>query len=289
MFPLLSLLFLFQSCVITVIARPVSPPFAWSNVKSLLAFGDSYTYVQGLYGRQNYSFIGDAFNFSYPSIQLLNDPIIQNQIGTSAGGPNWVEYLPGCFEGLPIRCRREREKELWDFAFAGADVSTKHLTLHHNYSVDLDSQVRQYDTYARPYLSLDPDRTLVTIFIGINDVSDSAKWTNASFPDLYSSIVETMLDSVSALAARSRLQDFLFMSLPPLEKTPGNVLAAAQNRTVYPSATQVASWNSVLSTQVDEWVRLQSGVRNAWVFDTYDFLNHIIEAPTEYGVKNVTG
>ncbi|RAL64012.1 hypothetical protein DID88_003200 [Monilinia fructigena] len=64
-------------------------PFSWEDTKYFLAFGDSYTYVQGTYGLQNYSFIGDLQNFSYTPAQILSNEIIQNQIGTSAGGPNW--------------------------------------------------------------------------------------------------------------------------------------------------------------------------------------------------------
>lgn len=45
-----------------------------------LAFGDSYTYVQGTYGLQNYSFIGDAFNYSYTPSELLSNTIVQNQV-----------------------------------------------------------------------------------------------------------------------------------------------------------------------------------------------------------------
>jgi hypothetical protein len=45
-----------------------------------LAFGDSYTYVQGTGGLQNYSFIGDLQNFTYTPQQLLTDEIVQNQV-----------------------------------------------------------------------------------------------------------------------------------------------------------------------------------------------------------------
>jgi hypothetical protein len=48
---------------------------------------------------------------------------VQNFTGTAEGGPNWIEYLTGCGvkPGLtsPLTCKRQ----LWDFAFAGADVS----------------------------------------------------------------------------------------------------------------------------------------------------------------------
>lgn len=96
--------------------------------------------MQGTYGYPNSSFIGDLLNLNYTPSQLLSDVIVQNQVthpeisllslehvadfvqtSTSAGGPNWVEYLTGCFSGLPSHCK----KQLWDFAFGGADVSTE--------------------------------------------------------------------------------------------------------------------------------------------------------------------
>lgn len=49
-------------------------------ISNSLAFGDSYTYVQGTSGRQNYSFIGDLQNYSFAPEKLLSDEIVQNQV-----------------------------------------------------------------------------------------------------------------------------------------------------------------------------------------------------------------
>ncbi|KAL9108002.1 MAG: hypothetical protein Q9227_007217 [Pyrenula ochraceoflavens] len=288
----------FTTCLFTgfVLAFPTEKSF-WSSTNSLLVFGDSYSYVQGTSGRQNYSFIGDAFNYSFTPSELLSDSIVQNQIGTSAGGPNWVEYLTDCFSGLPAECGKNGTdaKELWDFAFAGADVTTRFTTLHHNYSVDLDHQIAQYLAYASQPLALNlpPASTLVAIFIGINDISDTAKWTNVSFPDLYSDIISAELESATKLTTSSNssglaFESFLFLNLPPLEKTPGNVVAAAKNQTLYPSYEQVSSWNSILSDKVDSW-KQTTNVRDAWVFDTYSYLNNVIKNPSQYGIMGVTG
>jgi hypothetical protein len=51
-----------------------------SNTKPRIAFGDSYTYVQGTHGHQNYSFVGDAFDFAFDEQTLLSNKIVQNQV-----------------------------------------------------------------------------------------------------------------------------------------------------------------------------------------------------------------
>ncbi|KAI9738255.1 MAG: hypothetical protein M1834_008753 [Cirrosporium novae-zelandiae] len=253
--------------------------FLWNKTTSFVAFGDSYTYVQGTLGRQNYSFIGDAFNFSYTPQQLSSDKIVQNQIGTSAGGPNWVEYLTGCFSGLPEQCRNGTSKEL-------ESDSTTSLTLHHNYTVDLTSQIQQYLTYADPYLAFMRSQSVVAIWIGINDIGDSSKWTNVSFPAFYSSIISTVFDSVEALYDIG-FRQFLFLNLPPLQRTPGNVAKVAKGERTYPNETMVGWWNGILERKVE---RFGEG-NGTWVklFDAYGTLNEIINDPESYGIKNVTG
>jgi hypothetical protein len=37
--------------------QPYQPAWSWAGTKYLVAFGDSYTYVQGTHGLQNYSFV----------------------------------------------------------------------------------------------------------------------------------------------------------------------------------------------------------------------------------------
>ncbi|KAJ5408097.1 hypothetical protein N7509_001980 [Penicillium cosmopolitanum] len=98
--------------------------FQWSSKKGLIAFGDSYTYVQGTHGHQNYSFIGDAFDFAFDEQTLLSNKIVQNQTATAEGGPNWVEYLTDCGVKPGLTSPRTCKKQLWDFAFAGSDIST---------------------------------------------------------------------------------------------------------------------------------------------------------------------
>ncbi len=57
------------------------------DIHHRIAFGDSYTYVQGTHGHQNFSFIGDQLNFSYDAQTLLSNKIVQNQVSTSSFVP----------------------------------------------------------------------------------------------------------------------------------------------------------------------------------------------------------
>ena len=246
------------------------------------------------------------------AIRSQQDPRIdRQQIGTSAGGPNWVEYLTGCYEGLPSQCNDfvGGQKELWDFAFAGADISTTYLPLHHNYSVDLDSQVRQWDQYARPFLPVNISNGLAAFYIGlvlvitklhyyvkgrdltsgrINDVSDSDHNTTViSFPDFYASLVSTLFESVETVYSGG-YRSFLFMNLPPLERTPGNVVAASQGQPLSPNVTQVQQYNDALAAGVAGFGSKHADV-DAMLFDVHTFLNGVIDNGEEYGLKNVTG
>lgn len=103
-------------------ANPISG-FSWDSATALLAFGDSYTYVEGTYGRVNGSFIGSELDYAFTPEKLNDNKILVNH--TSAEGANWVEYLTGCFEGSPAECTGQGQIPLWDFAFGGADVSAK--------------------------------------------------------------------------------------------------------------------------------------------------------------------
>ena len=107
------------------LASPVSETknrFNWHSTKALLAFGDSYTYVQGLLGHPNYTYIGNNFDISFTPEKLFSNRIVQNQTSTAEGGPNWVEFLTGCGVKPGLTDPRTCKVQLWDFAFAGANT-----------------------------------------------------------------------------------------------------------------------------------------------------------------------
>ena len=78
-----------------------------------------------------------------------------------------LQYLTGCFSGHPSDC----DIQLWDFAFAGADIDADLLPLHHDFTVPLIDQVAQYVEYAADVLPHPEGETLTAWWIGINDTA----------------------------------------------------------------------------------------------------------------------
>ncbi|CAL5869632.1 uncharacterized protein PFLUO_LOCUS3862 [Penicillium psychrofluorescens] len=258
--------------------------FDWSSTRALLAFGDSYTYVQGTHGHQNFSFIGDLFNYAYDAQTLFSDMIVQNQTGTAEGGPNWIEHLTGCGlrEGFtsPSRC----ERELWDFAFAGADISTN-TPRHHNFTVSLEEQVTQYTEYGHKPLSdrLSTHETLVAIWIGINDVGDSAHYTTVDyFPTFYNALMTTLFDSVDKLYGLG-FRSYLFFNLPPMDRDPSNLVSSDPS----PNVTQVEWYNDAVAQHAESFGKKYADT-NVMLFDAHARLSAILDDPAPYGIRNTT-
>ncbi|KAH7187977.1 hypothetical protein DER44DRAFT_852943 [Fusarium oxysporum] len=263
--------------------------FNWESTKHLIAFGDSYTFVQGTHGYPGSSFIGDYLpgQFAITPEELLSNQIVQNFSGTAEGGPNWVEYLTGCGleEGLtsPSTC----ELQLWDFAFAGADVSEEFTPLHHNFTTPLVNQTQQFLTYAHPVLAKQPsfkqNHALVAIWIGINDISDSSRY-KVSFPDFYDSLWDAVFTQSVQPLFDAGYHNFLFVNLPPLDRTPPNV----NKMNPLPNATMV-NWFGESQARHSEAFAAAHPTAKTMIFDANKFLNNVLDNPGDYEISNTTG
>jgi lysophospholipase L1-like esterase len=95
--------------------------------------------------------------------------------------------------------------------------------LHHAYTVSFVNQIAQWAAYAKPVIPVDVSRALVAIFIGINDISDSAKYTFprnnvTNFPSFYAEIIGTEFEAIETIY-EAGYRNYLFLNLPPLERT----------------------------------------------------------------------
>ncbi|KAH9885706.1 carbohydrate esterase family 16 protein [Xylariomycetidae sp. FL2044] len=262
------------------------PSFDWAETKYLIAFGDSYTFVQGTAGYTNFSFIGSYLpeQFGFAPETLLSDRIVQNFTGTAEGGPNWVEFLTGCGlepgETAPESC----DVQLWDFAFAGADVSEEFLALHHNSTTPLVNQTQQYLTWAEPVIGkkMDKSKALVAVWIGINDINDSAKFTNVSFPAFYDQLITAVFEQTVQPMWEAGYGNYLFVNLPPLDRTPSNLEAEEP----LPNKTMIGWWNDALTRHSEEFAASHLAAKTM-VYDANTFLNGVLDEPHEYGIEDV--
>ncbi|KAH0267873.1 lysophospholipase A, partial [Aureobasidium melanogenum] len=256
----------------------------WANTTNVIAFGDSYSYVLGTSGRQNYSFIGDYQHIGFSSQQLLNNKIVQSQTSTAEGGPNWLEHLTGCGANAGTTSPLDCNVQLWDFAFAGADIGTQYTPRHKYFTVPLVNQTQQFLTYAQPALSniTTPQSTLASFWIGTNDIFDTATST-VPFKTLYTNMIATLFASIQTIHDAG-YRNFLIMNLAPLDKTPKNVL----KRHPLPNTSMVNQFNSILASYA---LKFQNSNLDSTValFDTNTFLNGVLKNPAPYGIKNTTG
>ncbi len=160
--------------------------------------------------------------------------------------------------------------------------------LHHNYTIPLVNQTQQFLTYGQPVfekkLCVDQSRALVAIWIGINDISDSATYA-VSFPDYYASIVGTMFELSVGPLFGAGYRHFLFLNLPPLDRTPANQARAASAKS--PNATMVGWWSDALHAAVATFAEQNEGA-TMLVYDANTFLNGVLNEPGKYGITNTT-
>lgn len=251
-----------------------------------IAFGDSYTFLQGTTGHPGYTFIGDYLpgNFSFTPEELLSNRIIQKWGGTSAGGPNWVQFLTGCAvergEYLPSEC----DVQLWDFAYAGACYSEEFAPLHHNDTVQMVNQTQQYLTWADPVIgpNMDKSKALIAVWIGINDLVDVAK-EGVDTDQVYEDIIAAMFAQSAQWLYDAGYRHFVFLNQPPRERTPGNL----NNADPMPSRSMSESWNESLERLNKKFRRTHKDATSL-VYDVHGLFNKVLDSPEEYGFHTTT-
>lgn len=256
-------------------------PFSWRNIDSIFAFGDSYTFIQGTDGHTNFSFIGDAMNFSFTKQQLLNDRIIPKS--TSSGGSNWIEFLSGCFSGRPQDCAIQT----WDFAFAGADIDGSLLPLHHPFTVPLVDQVKQFVTFAASSIPHAASRTLTAWWIGINDTGDSLGNTTISdFNAFWETEMNSLFKAVELARSSGLNGAHLFLTVPPEERSPAKLTSSNA-----PTLKQhIIDFNAVLLAHAEEFAKAHAvDGTTVLLFDSYAWFNWALDDAAELGFTNTTG
>ncbi|KAF8890012.1 putative lysophospholipase [Gymnopilus junonius] len=253
--------------------------FDWDEIQFVQAFGDSYSFVQGSEGLANFSFIGDAQKISFTPGQLLKNEIMPRN--TSSEGSNWLEFLTGCLQGRPSECK----KQLWDFSFAGADIDGNLLPLHHNFTVPLVDQVKQWINFAAGIIPHPVGQTLTTWWIGINDTGDTVR--NATITDFnafWEIEMNSYFSSVQA-AADHGLHAHLFINVPPEERSPGS-LGDPTNAALL--KTHIDEFNTILASHISTFQAANPHV-TVMSFDAHSWFNMVLDSAASFGFTNTTG
>jgi phospholipase/lecithinase/hemolysin len=227
------------------------------------------------------------FSLFFTPDKLFSNRIVLNitwaNQGTAEGGPNWVEHLTNCGTQKGLTDPRACPRQLWDFAYAGANtVSEPGFTpAHWNHTVSFQQQTEQFVSYGNPALEsigLSKKDALVAIWIGINDINDLAKLRgkNVSFTPLYEKVegyVWANVEKIYALGYRK----YLVMNLPPLNRSPSPAV----------NASMIQTFNGIAARHAEEFAARH---KDAMVlqYDVNAVLNGILDNYQDYGFQNVT-
>ncbi|KAJ3568298.1 hypothetical protein NP233_g5806 [Leucocoprinus birnbaumii] len=238
-----------------------STKLAWKDTKFLFAFGDSYT--------------TDGFNISAG----VDSPVPNF---TSANGPNWVQYLGGKYNLSDI--------QVFNLASGGATIDAALVPPFQPTVLSIVDQVSQFKTFLsrKPAgAEWDSSNSLFAFWIGINDVGNSAGWTNITRPDFYKTLMNrltTQLDELQSLGARS----FLFLTVPPTDRAPLSIVQGPQGTAFL--RTIIAQYNEQLRTAVSSFQRKHTRtVEDATIFDSQPVFNTLLDNADALGYVNVTG
>lgn len=123
----------------------------------------------------------------------------------------------------------------------------------------------------------------MAFWIGINDIGDSAK-LNVDFPVYYNEIISTMFEQSVLPVYKAGYKKFLFINLPPLNRSPNNLIRAAGP---LPNITMIGWWDSSLDLHRLNFTEEYKDA-TAMLFDANTFLNHVLDNHTEYNIPNIT-
>ena len=237
----------------------------WKQIETLFIFGDSYSSTEFNLGRGQPN----------PSNPLGNPPYPGT---TSSNGPNWVDLITTTWN--------ESYVETYNFAAGGATVDSDLVEPFLPTVISMKQQIE--DQYLPNYGSSsiwEPETALFGIWIGINDVGNSFAAKNETLNSAIFTVYSDLVDKLYVSGARN----FLFLNVPPLERTPRTVDEGPESQTA--EKTDIADFNSRLNKLV---INLTSTYFDATAvrFDAHALFAQVLDDPSGIpetaGYKNVT-
>ncbi|KAF5369352.1 hypothetical protein D9758_002760 [Tetrapyrgos nigripes] len=192
-----------------------------------------------------------------------------------------LEFLTGCFEGLPRNC----DRQLWDFAYAGANIDVALLPRHRADVTSLVEQVQQWASFASSVIPHPSGETMTAWWIGINDTSDTV--SNSSITDINAFWEKEMTSYFKAVqqAFDNGLTTHLFLNVPPEDRAPGTLGNPTKVQTM---KDHIALFNQVLANHIANFTSANPDA-TVMTFDANAWFNSVLDDPASFGFNNVTG
>ncbi|KAL9541172.1 hypothetical protein PS6_010424 [Mucor atramentarius] len=267
-FTLLAFSVIYIACVLTQPIAHSSPSFLYKDINTIISFGDSYTtrYL-------------DMDSLTYACRNC-----------TSAGGPNWVIYLTDSTQWIS-----------WDFAYNSAPVNNSIVDQTPTNSlfrvIDVSTQVRNLyqqifvsptkkisgivdSVYNKRGIQHTHESTLVTIWVGINDIDLTYNWNSTDELDLL--IMHRYQVLINELIEKGE-RNFMLINVPPIHRAP--MWHKTENEKLI--ETRVIEYNKKLKTMVKHLKKAHASAITFIEYDAWKYLDKLLDDPTECGITDV--
>ena len=173
----------------------------------------------------------------------------------------------------------------YNFAYRGATTDANLVTPFEPTVLSFVDQVNIFSSSlaAKPsYAPWTSTNTLAGIWMGINDVGNS--WYTANYSTLVEEILDRYFDQVQILY-NAGVRKFLFLSVPPIEKTPTMLQQSASSQQGEANAT--ITYNNLIVSKASAFKSANKGVTTYYLNTSKPF-NTAINNPTAYGAPNAS-
>ena len=173
----------------------------------------------------------------------------------------------------------------YNFAYGGATTDASLVAPYTPTVLSLIDQVKIFSSNLASHPSYAPwtsTNTLVGIWMGINDVGNS--WYTSNYNTLVNQILTRYFDQVQILH-NAGVRKFLFLSVPPIQKTPSVIAAGASSQ--QGEAAALTTYNNLIVSKANAFKSANPGVITYYL-DTATPFNTAINNPTAYGAQDAT-
>ncbi|CDS10350.1 hypothetical protein LRAMOSA03026 [Lichtheimia ramosa] len=242
--------------------------FCWKKTETVFVFGDSYSAVGGEKGSSA------TWSLFESDDAVNNNPIILNEASTltTASGPNWSEYLTGCFKGRPQDC----STHLFNMAYNGATVNSQLVKPWRPIVADFIKQVNLWKEHV--VSSIQWSNAVSFVWFGINDVCKSID--NEDVDDLFAKVIGNYFEQMEMLY-QSNIRSFVTINVPPVDRTS----KFAPDKDVL--IDRITKYNTMLHDNTEQFRKRHTDVVIVEI-DAHQLFSNYLSNPTQIGVQDTT-